>query len=573
MPRTFLLSLTVCTGLVSCQRTPAPPPPTAEVTTVPTHSHVFSAEITAADVAELLKSFTSKVSEDSAPNSNGEEKTINYLRDQMLRIGLQPGNGDSWFQTVPMIETITDPTSTPALHTADQSHPLTFGRDILLGTRTAQPTVKLHNSELVFVGYGVDAPEQQWNDYANQNWKGKTVVILINTPNFHNGNAKLASAKRMTYYGYWTYKFEEAARKGAAAALIVHDNMATTYHWDALQKYWSGPRYDLPNADDSESRLQVQGWISQQTAHQLFANAGLDLNKAYRDASKHGFKPISLKANWSVDLKSTITQKTSHNVIGVLPGSQQADEAVIYTTHWDHLDTQTDNISNNHTMIAGNAIGVTGILEIADAFTHQRPRPERSVVFLATAFKASDMPGSKYYVQHPSFPLDKIAGVINLDTMSVTNRTRDLTVIGFGSSQLEDILKPVAALQGRTLHGETSTQNDTYFRSDHINFAKAGVPALYIHRGESLRNNSTFTGGHTINQNDAQQRYQPNNIDNQATWTLDGTVDDLQALYEVGRALTISGQWPNWYEGQPFKATRDHMMATKPTLMSNTAEQ
>lgn len=224
-------------------------------------------------------------------------------------------------------------------------------------------------------------------------------------------------------------------------------------------------------------------------------------------------------------------------------------------------------------MIAGNAIGVTGILEIADAFTHQRPRPERSVVFLATAFKASDMPGSKYYVQHPSFPLDKIAGVINLDTMSVTNRTRDLTVIGFGSSQLEDILKPVAALQGRTLHGETSTQNDTYFRSDHINFAKAGVPALYIHRGESLRNNSTVTGGNNTNQNVAQQRYQANNIDNQATWTLDGTVDDLQALYEVGRALTISGQWPNWYEGQPFKATRDRMMATKPTLMSNTAEQ
>ncbi|UFN22472.1 M28 family peptidase [Xylella taiwanensis] len=573
MHRTFLLSLAVCTGLVSCQRTPAPTPAlsTAEATSS-TNSHVFSAEITVSDVAELLKSFTSKASEDRGPNSNGEEKTIAYLRDQMLRIGLQPGNGDSWFQAVPVIETTTDPTTAPVLHTAGQSRPLTFGRDILLGTRTAQPEVKLDNSELVFVGYGVDAPEQQWNDYANQNWKGKTVVMLINNPDFHKGDTKLASGKHMTYYGYWTYKFEEAARKGAAAALIVHDSMGTAYNWDALHQSWSGPRYDLRAVDDSEPRLQVQGWISQQTARQLFADAGLDLNNAYRNASKRSFKPISLNARWSVDLKSTITQKTSHNVIGVLPGNQHADEAVIYTAHWDHLGKPTDNLSNDYTEMANNGIGVAGILEIAGTFTHQRPRPERSVVSLATAFKESGMLGSKYYVQHPSFPLDKIAGVINLDTMSASKRTRDLTVIGFGSSQLEDILKPVAALQGRTLHGETSPQNGAYFRSDHINFAKAGVPALYTHGGEFLRNGSTIAW-HKTNKNDAPPRYHPNDIYNPATWTLDGTVDDLQALYEVGRALTIGGQWPNWYAGHPFKATRDRMMASKPTLMLNTAAQ
>ncbi|HHW4679745.1 MAG TPA: M28 family peptidase [Xylella sp.] len=573
MTRTFLLSLAVCTGLVSCQRTPAPtpPPPTAEATS-PIQSHAFSAEITVADMAELLKSFNAKASEDRAPSSNGEEKTIAYLRDQMLRIGLQPGNGDSWFQAVPAIETTTDPTTATVLHTTGQSRFPALGRDILLGTKTAQPEVKLDHSELVFVGYGVNAPEQHWNDYADRHWKGKTVVMLINTPDFHKGNTTLANRKRMTYYGYWTYKFEEAARQGAAAALIVHDSIATPYRWDALQTSWSGPRYDMRTADDSEAPLQVQGWISQQTARQLFTDAGLDLNKAYRDASKRGFKPISLKTSWSVDLKSTITQKTAHNVIGVLPGSKHADEAVIYTAHWDQPDKQTDHLSHPHPERVNNAIGVAGILEIADTFTHQRPRPERSIVFLATAFKESGMLGSKYYVQHPSFPLDKIAGVINLDTMSRNERTRDLTVIGFGSSQLEDILKPVAALQGRTLHGEASPQNGTYFESDHINFAKAGVPALYIHGGESLHNSNTLAW-HKTNNNASTQRNHSDNIDNQPTLTLDGTVNDLQVFYEVGRALTIGGQWPNWYEGHPFKAARDRMMAAKPTVILNTAAQ
>ncbi|MCD7097792.1 M28 family metallopeptidase [Stenotrophomonas sp. MMGLT7] len=565
MSRKLMLCLTVVVALSACKREAAGPEvesPAPAATQAPAApGHAFADAINEADFGELVKTLSSDAFEGRGPGTPGEDRTVEYIRDQMQRIGLQPGNGDSWFQDVPMVETTADAATAPRLALADgTSRELAFGTDIVVGTRSGQPEVKLDGSELVFVGYGVDAPEQKWNDYAGQDWKGKTVVMFVNDPGFHTHDESLFEGKRMTYYGRWTYKFEEAARKGAAAALIVHDTPGASYGWDVVKNSWSGPQYDLPAADDPAPRLPVQGWLSADAARKLFADAGLGLDQAYKDASRRGFKPVPLKARFSVDLKSSIAEKKSRNVVGVLPGSGRADEAVLYMAHWDHLGKHEgepgDNIYNG---AVDNATGVAGILEIAGAFAAQDPRPERSVVFLAVTLEESGLLGSQYYVAHPTFPLEKIAGVINIDAMSVAGRARDFTVVGYGNSELEDILKPVAALQGRTLHGESNPQNGSYFRSDHFNFAKAGVPALYADGGEDLREGGR-AAGKRASDDYAKRYHSPADEYDPARWKLDGNVEDLQALYEVGKQLAGGDAWPNWYEGNPFKAARDRML-------------
>ncbi|MCW0466010.1 M28 family metallopeptidase [Xanthomonas sacchari] len=571
MSRKLVLCLAAAAALTACKReAPAPAadtaPPAAAPAPAAAPTHAFSAGIAPADFAELVKTLSSDAFEGRGPGTPGEDKTVSYIRDQMQRIGLQPGNGDSWFQDVAMTETTAAPGTTLTIAHDGAARQLAFGTDMVVGTRTGQPEVKLDGSDMVFVGYGVDAPEQKWNDYAGQDWKGKTVVMFVNDPGFHTGDGSLFEGKRMTYYGRWTYKFEEAARKGAAAALIVHDTPGASYGWDVVKNSWSGAQYDLPAKDDPEPRIPVQGWLTAEAAKQLFADAGLDLAQAYKDASKRGFKPIPLKAKLSVDLKSTIAEKTSRNVVGVLPGGSRADEAVLYMAHWDHLGKHEgepgDNIYNG---AVDNATGVAGILEIAEAFAHQQPKPERSVVFLAVTLEESGLLGSKYYVAHPTFPLNKIAGVINLDAMPVAGRAKDLVVNGFGSSQLEDLLKPIAAAQGRVLHAEDAPQSGFYFRSDHFNFAKAGVPALYIDGGEELVDGGIEAGRRAAAEY-AKRYHTPADEYDPATWKLDGVMDDLQAVYGVGKELAAGDSWPNWYADNPFKAARDKMMG-RPTSL------
>ncbi len=560
MPRKLLLCLAASAALVACKRDAEAPVASAPAP-APVPAHTFASAINAADFGELVKNLASDEFEGRAPGSNGEELTVNYIRDQMQRIGLQPGNGDSWFQEVPMTETTADPNTVLKIQRGDASQELKFGTDMVIGTRSGQPEIKIDASDLVFVGYGVDAPEQNWNDYAGQDWKGKTVVMFVNDPGFHVDDAKLFDGKRMTYYGRWTYKFEEAARKGAAAALIVHDTAGASYGWDVVKNSWGGAQYDLPAAEDKEPRLQAQGWLSAEAATKLFADAGLNLEKAYRDANKRGFKPVPLQAKLSLDLKSTIAEKKSRNVVGVLPGTKRADEAVLYMAHWDHLGKhegeEGDNIYNG---AVDNATGVAGILEVADALAHQPTPPERSVVFLAVTLEESGLLGSQYYVNHPTFPLNKIAGVINIDAMSVNGRARDMTVTGFGSSELEDILKPLAAKQNRTLHAESSVQSGFYFRSDHFNFAKAGVPALYADGGEDLLDGGIEAGKRAAEAYGKDRYHGPKDEYDATTWKLDGTVEDLELLYGVGSQLAAGESWPNWYEGNPFKANRDTMM-------------
>lgn len=555
-------------ALAACQDASAPaegaePPPATGSTATPGGDFAFHDAINAADFGHHVEVLASDAFEGRGPGTPGGEKTVEYIRDQMQRIGLEPGNDGQWFQDVPMVETTADEDTALEISVGGKQETLDFGDDMVVNTRTGKEHVSIDDSKLVFVGYGVDAPEQDWNDYAGVDVKGKTVVMLVNDPGFHADDASLFEGKRMTYYGRWTYKFEEAARKGAAAALIIHDTPGASYGWDVVRNSWSGAQYDLPADSDPAPRLPAQGWITGEAATQLFADAGLDLDKLRAAANKRGFKAVPLDATLSLVLDSSIEKKSSRNVVGILPGSTRPDEALIYMAHWDHLGKHDmpdggDGIYNG---AVDNATGVAGILEIAEAFASQPQPPERSIVFLAVTLEESGLLGSQYYVAHPSVPLDKTVAVFNVDAMSVYGRSHDITVVGMGSSELEDLLKPVAEKQGRVLHAEAHPEAGGYFRSDHFNFAKAGVPALYMDGGEDLVEGGKAAGAAAAKDYGDNRYHNPADEYDAATWKLDGVVEDLEAIYAVGQGLADSDQWPNWYEGNPFKAKRDEALA------------
>ncbi|MCI4569428.1 M28 family metallopeptidase [Lysobacter sp. CFH 32150] len=545
-------------ALAACNRAPveAPAVTTPAPAIAPASTHDFAPEIAAADFAAHVKTLASDEFEGRAPGSAGEEKTVAYLEAQFKRLGLKPGNGDSYFQTVPMTQTTADASTVLDLDVAGKSHALKFGTDMVIGTRTGQPSVGIKDSELVFVGYGVDAPEQQWNDYAGLNVKGKTVVMLVNDPGFHAKDESLFEGRRMTYYGRWTYKFEEAARKGAAAALIIHDTEGASYGWDVVKNSWSGEQFDLRAADDPAPRLPIQGWITGEAANALFADAGLDLDALRKAANQRGFKPVPLKAKATTTLNSKIAEKSSRNVMALLPGSAKPDEAIVYMAHWDHLGKHDgepgDNIYNG---AIDNATGVAGILEIAEKFV-KSAQPMRSVLFLAVTLEESGLLGSKYYVAHPSVPLNKTVAVINIDAMSTYGKSKDMVVTGLGSSELEDILKAITDGQGRVLHAEATPESGFYFRSDHFNFAKAGVPALYAEGGEDLAVGGVEAGRKASEEYTANRYHKPAD-EFDPNWNLEGVLQDLETLYSVGLTLADGEQWPNWYQGNPFRAARE----------------
>ncbi|MGO1541490.1 MAG: M28 family metallopeptidase [Luteimonas sp.] len=523
-----------------------------------TASHEFSPEITEADFREMTRTLSSDAFEGRAPGSAGGEKTVDYISAQFERIGLQPaGENDSWFQDVPMVQTTASGATVLHIDGAGGERELAFAEDMMIGTRTGEATVSVSDSELVFVGYGVDAPERDWNDYEGLDVEGKTVVILVNDPGFHVEDDSLFDGNRMTYYGRWTYKFEEAARKGADAAIIIHDTPGASYGWDVVRTSWSGAQFDLRAEDDPAPRLPAQGWITNDVARQLFADAGLDLDEQIQAASSADFQPVPLEATVSFELESEVVEGSSRNVIGVLPGTERPEDVVVYMGHWDHLGIHDDG--EIYSGAIDNATGIAGIIEIAERFATAEQAPARSVAFVAVTLEESGLLGSQYYVAHPSFPLENTVGAINLDAMSVAGPSRDFVVTGMGNSELEDILEPIAAAQDRTLVEEGNPAGGFYFRSDHFNFAKAGVPALYAKGGSDLVDGGT-EAGQLAGEDYATRYHQPSDVYREE-WNLDGLLQDLEALYEVGRVLADDvDRWPNWYEGNPFKAARDEMM-------------
>ncbi len=557
--RHVILIASAALTLAACSEAPPPPaaPPTPAAATAPaTYKSTFANS--GADFAERLKKLSSDEFEGREPGTLGERLTTAYLKDEFERMGLKPGNNGSWFQSVPTVEiTLQNTDLTLDVAVGGGKETFAYKTDMVVGNLSAKPEVTLKDSELVFVGYGVNAPEQNWNDYAGLDVKGKTVVVLVNDPGFGNNDAELFKGRAMTYYGRWTYKFEEAARQGAAAALIVHETEGAGYGWGVIENSWSGPQFDLPASEDPAPRLNVAGWITKASAERLFGKAGLDFAALRKSADVRGFTSQALPAKLSATLKSTIKSGSSDNVVALLPGSGKPDEAIVYSAHWDHLGKDTtrsgDQIYNG---AVDNATGVAGLLVIAEAFAKQNPPPQRSIVFAAVTLEESGLLGSRYYATHPPIPMDKTVADINMDALNLVPTARNFAVVGFGQSELDTYLKDAAATQGRVITAEESPEKGHFFRSDHFNFARKGVPALYAKGGVDLFEGGEAAGRAAFDDYGKNRYHQPAD-EYRDGMPLDGATADLEVMYKIGSKLAGETSWPQWAADSEFKAARD----------------
>ncbi len=500
------------------------------------------------DLKTHIKTLASDEFEGRAPTTRGEQKTLDYLVTEFKKLGYQPGNGDSYLQQVDMIEMTADPDMTLTIG----DNQFVYKEDMIASTSREQAIAKLDNSELVFVGYGVNAPEYDWNDYQGLDVKGKTVVILVNDPGFENPQGEKFQGKTMTYYGRWSYKYEEASRQGAAGALIVHETAPASYGWSVVANSWSGAQYGLVSENGNAERIAVEGWLTTDAAQKVFADAGLDFAEQKAKAIAGPYHQ-ALNLSASVTVNNSFKKSKSYNVIATLPGSEKPDEHVIITAHWDHLgkdeNKKGDQIYNG---AHDNATGVASSLVMAKAFATLNHTPKRSTTFLVVTAEEQGLLGSKYYAQHPVIPLDKTVANINMDAMSVAGKTKDLSVVGMGKSDLESYLDSAAKRQNRYLSQEEHPERGYYYRSDHFSFAKQGVPALYAKGGmvpideataDYRKRTEVITTGcyHQVC-----DHFREN-------WDLSGMQQDTQVLFEVSHAIVNSTAWPQWSATSEFQ--------------------
>ena len=526
----------------------------------PAAAQQLAAGINPAQVAEHVKVLASDEFEGRAPATKGEEKTIAYIAQEMAKAGVKPGGEKGgWYQAVPMIESTVSPAP---LTITGGSAPisLAYGDDQVVWTKRVRDQVSVENADLVFVGYGIDAPEWGWNDYAGLDVKGKTVVILVNDPGFGSGDPKLFNGKAMTYYGRWTYKFEEAARKGAAAALIIHETAPAAYPWDVVQTSWTGPQFDIVQADKGMGRAAIEGWITSQSARRLFAESGLDYDALTQAAHRPGFKAVPMgKLKLSAQLNNTIRKSNSHNVVGIIPGTKRPGEYILYTAHWDHLgrctaDETGDDICNG---AVDNATGTAALIEVGRAFT--QAKPERSVVLVAVTGEESGLLGSKHYAANPLYALNKTVAGFNMDALGVYGRTRDVVVIGQGKSELEALLKTHAARQGRVVVPEQKPEAGSFYRSDHFELAKVGVPMLYADGGIDVVDKGAEWGLEQQALYTANHYHKPSD-EYREDMDFSGTAEDATLLFRIGLELANSGQWPKWLPTAEFGAAREESL-------------
>jgi Zn-dependent M28 family amino/carboxypeptidase len=552
---TVFVAAAACGKAEKSKTAPAAPP--AAASDAAPMAPVSSSAITATDLARHIKTLASDAFEGRAPMTAGGEKTRAYIAGELERIGYKPLGG-SYFHKVPMVEATLDPQASRFRVTGPTgARDLQYRNDIVYWTKRVADKVSFENADLVFVGYGVVAPEHKWNDYAGVDVKGKTVVMLVNDPGFLTGDASLFSGKAMTYYGRWTYKFEEAARQGAAAALIIHDEVAAAYGWGVVEGSWSGAQLDLDRADGGSGRTAAEGWISKSAARQLFADAKLDYDALERAANKRGFKAVAMKGlKASATLAQSVRRSEDANVVGVLEGSERPDEYVLYMAHWDHLgaDPEAEGEDKIFNGAVDNATGVAAMLEIAEKFAAKKPK--RSVMIAAVTAEESGLLGSAYLAEHPPAPLNKIAAGFNIDAMLPTPPTKDLTVVGFGLSDLDARLAAVAGPKGLVLKPDSEPEKGYFYRSDHISFAKKGVPVLYADNGVDLVAGGE-AAGRVIAEGYTKDRYHKPTDEFSDGWDLSGMVQTADVLYETGAALADSADWPNWREDAEFRAARD----------------
>ena len=525
----------------------------------PTPDGHFSPEITIADFAAHVERLASEEYEGRKPGTIGERMTTTYLVDQFQRMGLKPGNKGSYLQSVPMVEVALADGDKVSLDVAESGNveKFNFRTDTIVFSPQGKPETEVKDSDMVFAGYGVVAPEYQWNDYAGLDVKGKTVVVLINDPGWGNHDATLFKGDAMTYYGRWTYKLEEAARQGAAACLIVHETPGAAYPWDVVVNSWSGPQFYLPASEDTDPRVQVAGWITTEAAQRLFGKAGADFDALKKSADLRGFKSTALAAKLSTTLHSQIRNTSSDNVVALLPGSQRSDEVIVYSAHWDHFGKNPaikgDNVFHG---AVDNGTGLAALLELADAFAHQDPKPQRSVLFLAPTLEEAGLIGSRYYAMHPSIPMAKTVASINMDMFIPYGRTHDMSIVGFGESQMDDYLKEILAPAGRTIAADGESAKGYFYRSDQINFAHKGVPVLYVHSGLDKLDGGR-TAGLAASEDYTKNRYHKPADRYDPHWDLSGVIEDVQALYAVGKRLADESTYPQWAADSEFKSARD----------------
>jgi Zn-dependent M28 family amino/carboxypeptidase len=492
------------------------------------------------------------------PGTPGEEKTVAYLLEQFRKLGLKPGNGDSFVQQVPMVEIVAGVDASLSVSGGKGAVKLADGKDFVMWTKRAVPQVRLASSELVFVGYGIVAPEYAWNDYADIDVHGKTVVVLVNDPGYATKDPKVFKGGAMTSYGLWAYKVEEAARQGAGGVLLVHDTGAAGYGWDVVQNTWTGPQFELATADGNAGRAAIEAWIDNASARALFAQAGLDFAASTAAAARPGFKAVPMSLSLDATLHNSVRRLVSANVIAVLPGGSRHKENVTYVAHWDHLGT--DPARAGHRIFNGavdNASGVAGLLTLAQSFVRTKPTADRSIVFLALTGGESGQLGSSYYVQNPIFPLRETAAVLDLDTLRIGGPTRDVVVFGFGNTDLEGYARSAALLQGRELDPDPIPEQGMYFRSDSIAFARASVPVLYARGGLDDAARGPAWGRAQLEDYLAHRYRQP--IDQYSTdWDVRGALDDLSLYYEVGNRVARSKRFPRWYANSEYRVSRIH---------------
>jgi len=490
------------------------------------------------------------------PGSDGERRFLEYLEKEYLELGLQPAAGGDFRQDVALVE-LTGSSQALSFSRGAGGMTLAYGDDMVIGSRRVQPQAALAGSEVVFVGYGINAPEAGWNDYAGLDMRGKTALILVNDPGFVTGDEALFRGKAMTYHGRWTYKFEEASRQGAAAAIIVHETAPASYDWSVVRNSWSGPQFYLDREDGNAGRTALEGWITEGRARQLMELAGRDFDALKSAAVTRGFRPVSLGVTATASVRNEIRHKRSPNVAGLIPGKDRPDEYVIYMAHWDHLGVdgggEGDRIYNG---AVDNATGVAGILTIAKAYRDMLPGASRSVLFLAVTAEESGLLGSEYFAEHPLVPLEKTAAVINIDALSPLGRAKDLEVVGYGASELEDLLYRAAKSQKRTLIPDRKPEAGRFYRSDHFNFAKAGVPALYVKSGTTLRDAPDGAGKARLDEYEAKRYHKPGD-EYSGDWDVGGSVEDLRLLFEVGARVASETTWPAWREGNEFAPVRE----------------
>jgi Zn-dependent M28 family amino/carboxypeptidase len=491
------------------------------------------------------------------PFSPGETKTVQYMENAFRSLGLAPGNGDSYLQDVPMVQITLSADSVMKFNSSKGNFTLQKLKDYVISTQNTDSLITLDKDELIFAGYGVVAPEYHWNDYAGINVKGKVVIVMVNDPGFGTADSSLFKGREMTYYGRWTYKFEEASRQGAKACLIIHNTEAAAYPFSVVQNSWGSSNLYLDARGSREFHTALQGWISADATKKILAAAGKD-SSLLVSANTRGFKAVSLKETVSTKVRVQATYNISHNVIAKINGIKRPTEVIIYTAHWDHLgigkpDAKGDSIYNG---ALDNASGSAALLEMARAFQNLPEKPERTVIFLSVTGEEQGLLGSEFYARHPLYPLKTTVANLNMDVVNPHEKTKDVVVTGKGQNELEDYVTDAVKIQGRYITPESHPEGGHFFRSDHFSFAKVGVPALDLSSGTDVVGKGKEYG-QKLKQDYTTNHYHTPSDEFDSSWTFAGGMEDMDLLFIIGKRLAFETSWPKWKSGSEFRLIRE----------------